>query len=211
MASKSSKQKKTKADKEVDNPTIMEDKIKTIVITTFSNVKYTNNYQDCILNDYINSHPKFMKKVHRLKCIQMKIGSIWQQVFGLVPWLDDMKNGHVSGLDLISNKKSMEYVGENICIELKNSYNTDNASSKKSNYNKLAQYAIKNKQFQPIYAVINCNSKNGKDEFINHKETGINIRYLSGEKLLKYIFADDYKKIMNVIKVYVNEYLETLE
>lgn len=58
---------------------------------------------------------------------QMKVGEIWQEALGSYNGWCNLKQGHESGLDIISHTKK-------IAIELKNRTNTDNASSKKPIY-----------------------------------------------------------------------------
>ncbi|NBV25373.1 MAG: Eco47II family restriction endonuclease [Proteobacteria bacterium] len=67
----------------------------------------------------------------------MKYGEIWQMVIGNYHKFIDLKTGHTSGLDILSTERK-------IVIELKNRYNTDNASSRKTNLDKLYKYKIKN-------------------------------------------------------------------
>ena len=61
---------------------------------------------------------------------QMKIGEIWQIIIGNYDGFTDLKVGHSSGLDILSTSRK-------IAIELKNRTNTDNSSSKKSNFDKI--------------------------------------------------------------------------
>lgn len=60
----------------------------------------------------------------------MKIGEIWQEIIGQYDTFTNLGRGHHTGLDILSNKRK-------IIIELKNRTNTDNASAKKSNLDKL--------------------------------------------------------------------------
>ena len=82
----------------------------------------------------------------------MKIGEIWQEVLGNYEGYTNLKSGHESGLDIISHNKK-------IAIELKNRTNTDNSSSKKSNFDKLANFKKKNPEYTCIYANINSDTK----------------------------------------------------
>lgn len=188
---------KLKLYKNVSNCTDIKENIKSIISDTFKSYKPKNTYNDCILEQMIKNNSEFFEKVHKLKFIQMSIGKIWQQVIGLLPHLIDVGNGHESGLDIITNKHSEIQ----FCMELKNAYNTDNASSKKANYDKLIKYSLTH-NCDAIYGIINCNSKDGKDKIIKHNN--VNIRYLSGLKLLDFIFESNYIKIINLISKYVN-------
>jgi len=70
-----------------------------------------------------------------LKVIQnkMKRGEIWQKIIGNYDEFIDLKIGHKTGLDILSNTRKL-------AIELKTRTNTDNASSKKSNLDKLSKF-----------------------------------------------------------------------
>lgn len=83
---------------------------------------------------------------------QMKIGKIWQEIIGSFNGFISLKNGNNTGLDIISDTKK-------IAIELKNRTNTDNASSKKSNLDKLSKFKQKNPEYICIYANINANTE----------------------------------------------------
>lgn len=54
---------------------------------------------------------------------QMKVGEIWQEIIGNYNEFINLKIGHETGLDILSNTRKL-------AIELKNRTNTDNASSK---------------------------------------------------------------------------------
>lgn len=83
---------------------------------------------------------------------QMKVGEIWQEVLGDYNGYVNIKIGHETGLDILSSSKK-------IAIELKNRTNTDNASSKKSNLDKLAKFKQANPDYVCIYANINADTK----------------------------------------------------
>jgi hypothetical protein len=82
--------------------------------------------------DYINN----LIKSHKIRQLQMKEGFIGEVLMGNFYNWTNLKQGHVSGLDI--QKK------DNSCIiELKNKYNTCNSSSLNSVLNKLALYKKK--------------------------------------------------------------------
>ena len=83
---------------------------------------------------------------------QMKVGEIWQEVLGTYDGFINLKVGHETGLDILSHTKK-------IAIELKNRTNTDNASSKKSNLDKLANFKKNNPEYICIYANINADTE----------------------------------------------------
>jgi len=164
--------------------------IEKYIESLFSNIelKNMNNINiDILDNDIIINKLKVAEKL--CKNIQMKYGELWQYVIGNYKYFTNLKNGHISGLDVISTNKK-------IIIELKNSFNTDNSSSRKTNYEKLLLYKKNNKDYTCIYGVINC--KKSESKIIKYKD--IDILYLSSEKLFEFVFEENSKKIVDFIK-----------
>lgn len=83
---------------------------------------------------------------------QMKVGEIWQEIIGNYNEFINLKIGHESGLDILSNTRKL-------AIELKNRTNTDNASSKKSNLDNLSKFKQENPEYICIYANINADTE----------------------------------------------------
>ena len=114
----------------------------------------------------------------KVKQHQMKQGEIWQVVLGEYKDCIDLKIGHETGLDILSNNRKF-------VIELKNRTNTDNASSKKSNLDKLAKFKKSNPDFVCIYANINADTVEktllGSSKKIMHD--GVEIEHLIGYKI----------------------------
>ena len=100
---------------------------------------------------------------------QMKVGEIWQEVLGNYNGCVNLKIGHETGLDILSHTKKF-------AIELKNRTNTDNASSKKTNLDKLAKFTPFNISNADIIQLI----------FLNHPQN--NILNPIGELLLIYFY-----------------------
>ena len=128
----------------------------------------------------------------------MKIGMIWQYAIGHYKDFKDLGIGHYTGLDVISKKRK-------IIIELKNRYNTDNASAKKSNFNKLAEFKLGTPNYICIYGIINDKTSDGKIEEITHNDQ--NIVIYSGNELLNFIFGEDKKYIIKLLQDIINEYV----
>jgi len=159
----------------------------------FKNSKYNDDIlEDILLDDLIRKEQEQIKFAKKLKQIQMNIGKIWQITIGNWKYFTDLGEGDISGLDVKSDKL-------NIIMEIKNRYNTDNASSRKTNYLKLASYKKANPEYICIYAVINDKKKLGKDEEITIENE--KIRYLSGDKLLSFIFNDNKNIILSNLKI----------
>ena len=128
------------------------------------------------------------------KQLQMKYGEIWQTVIGEYDTFEDLKVG--AGLDVLS-------VERKIAMELKNRYNTDNAASKKTNLDKLAQYKKENPEYQCIYGVINDKTIDGKIKSIYYNEQEIHC--YSGMKLFDHCFGKDRELVLYTVKKTVHD------
>jgi hypothetical protein len=105
-------------------------------------------------------------------------------------------------IDIISYTKK-------VVIELKNRTNTDNASSKKSNFDKLANFKKKNPEYTCIYANINANTEKktlkGMIKIIKHND--IEIQHQVCYLFLKFILQDDIDIIIDFVKNTINKYI----
>ena len=120
----------------------------------------------------------------------MKIGNIWQIAIGNYKDFKDLKTGHTSGLDILSEKNE-------IIMEIKNRYNTDNKSARDKNYDKLVAFKNKNPKYTCIYGIINDKKPLGCKKIIIHN--GVEIIYYSGRCFLKFIFGDNIDFILKFI------------
>ena len=140
------------------------------------------------------------------KQYQMKVGEIWQLVLGNYPGCVNLKNGHRSGLDIISDTRKF-------AIELKNRTNTDNASSRKSNLDKLSNYKKEHPDYACILGCINADTEkktlSGSKKEILHNS--VKIEYRVGYDLLRFILRDDVDKIIDFVKNRVKTYRFTIE
>jgi hypothetical protein len=159
----------------------------------FEKSKYNENIlQDRLLDCYIKKNEDVIKQSKKLKQLQMNIGKIWQITIGNYDKFTDLGEGNETGLDV----KSDELM---IIMEIKNRYNTDNASAKKSNFNKLTKFKNNNPLYKCIYAIINDKTEIGKEEKIIYNN--LEITYLSGNKLLDFIFGNNKDIIIkNLLK-----------
>ena len=132
---------------------------------------------------------------------QMKIGDIWQEVLGSYNGFINLKIGHKTGLDILSHTKK-------IAIELKNRTNTDNASSKKSNLDKLAKFKKNNPEYICIYANINDDTEEktliGSIKKILHND--VELEHHIGYEFLKFILGDDTDIIIQFVKDTIHKY-----
>lgn len=169
------------------------EKINYKITKLFEKSKYNDDIlHDRLLDCYIKKNEDIIKQSKKLKQLQINVGKIWQITIGNYNKFVDLGEGDKTGLDV----KSAEL---KIIMEIKNRYNTDNASARKSNYDKLAKFKNNNPEYKCIYAIINDKTHEGKEDIINHNNC--EIIYLSGEKLLDFIFGYDKKIIVgNLLK-----------
>lgn len=138
--------------------------------------------------------------VLREKQLQMKRGEIWQEMIGNYDGFINLKNGHESELDILSDTRK-------IIIELKTRTNTDNSSSRKTNFTKLSNYKKRKPDYRCIYANINTDEEKnfeGKIEKIQHN--GLEIEKLVGKKFLHFIFGEKTEEIINFTKNTIDKY-----
>lgn len=132
---------------------------------------------------------------------QMKVGEIWQEVLGNYNECINLKTGHDTGLDILSHTKKF-------AIELKNRTNTDNASSRKSNLDKLAKFKKNNLDYTCIYANINADTEkktlDGDIKKLLHND--VEIEHQIGYKFLKFILHNDTDLIINFVKTTIDKY-----
>jgi len=132
---------------------------------------------------------------------QMKVGEIWQEVLGSYNGFINLKIGHETGLDILSHTKKF-------AIELKNRTNTDNASSKKSNLDKLANFKKNNPEYICVYANINADTERktlqGSIKTIIHD--GVELQHHVGYEFLKFILGDHADVIIQFVKTTIDKY-----
>lgn len=132
---------------------------------------------------------------------KMKRGTIWQYALGNYKPFKDLGVGHITGLDLMSTERK-------IIVELKNRTNTDNASSRKANKDKLAKFKQQNPDHECIYGMINAKTKEetmkGKINILQHN--GVEIKEYIGMEFMRYILGEDTDSIMEFVKKTVDTY-----
>lgn len=159
--------------------------------------------KDILTYDILDTEKSKANKLLALKekQRQMKIGEIWQEVLGNYNGFNNLKIRHKTGLDILSHTKK-------IAIELKNRTNTDNASSKKSNLDKLANFKKNNPEYICIYANINDNTKkktlHGSIKKILHND--IELEHHIGYEFLKFILGNDTDLIIHFVKNTIDKY-----
>ena len=160
--------------------------------------------KDVLTYDVLDTEKSKKNKLLSLKekQRQMKIGEIWQEVIGNYKDLINLGIGHETGLDILSNIRKL-------AIELKNRTNTDNASSKKSNLDKLSKFKKENPEYTCIYANINDNTEKktlqGSNKKIMHN--GVEIEHQVGYQFLTFIFGEKTKEIIEFVKNTIDKYI----
>ena len=135
-----------------------------------------------------------LKHSLRHKQSTMKRGQIWQIAIGNYGTFEDLLIGHSTGLDVMSTHRK-------IAIELKNRTNTDNASSKKTNMDKLVRFKKQNPDYECIYGLLNdCTeekTRTGSRKPL--QRDGVEIMVYTGMELLHHVFGDDATGILHIL------------
>ena len=158
---------------------------------------------DVLTYDILDTDKSKINKLLALKekQRQMKVGEIWQEVLGSYNGFINLKIGHETGLDILSHTKK-------IAIELKNRTNTDNASSKKSNLDKLANFKKNNPEYICVYANINADTEKktlqGSIKKILHN--GLELEHQIRYEFLKFILGHDTDIIIQFVKNTIDKY-----
>ncbi len=145
-----------------------------------------------------------IKKIERrMKQLSMKRGNVYQYAIGLLPDYINLKQGHQTGMDLLS-------VNRHEIIELKSRTNTDNSGSRKTKFDLLAKFKHNHPTFTCIYACINADTqyktKNTTKQMIIHNGQEIEIH--TGHKFLEHVFGDEFQNVVNFIKARMNLKIE---
>ena len=137
----------------------------------------------------------------KVKQLRMKNGEIWQEAIGSYKDSINLKNGHVTGLDILSEKRKF-------IAELKNRTNTDNASSKKTNFDKLAKFKTEHPEYTCIYANINDDTeeKSSQTTVKKFQHNGVELEQHIGYQFLTYIFGDDTNAVVEFLKTTIDKY-----
>jgi hypothetical protein len=163
----------------------------------------SRNENDVLTYDILDTEKSKTNKLLALKekQRQMKVGEIWQEVLGSYNGFINLKIGHETGLDILSHTKK-------IAIELKNRTNTDNASSKKSNLDKLSNFKKNNPEYICVYANINADTEKktlqGTIKKILHN--GVELEHHIGYGFLKFVLGNDTDVIIQFVKHTIDKF-----
>ena len=130
----------------------------------------------------------------------MRQGFIWQHAIGT--WKDnqDLMVGDPTGLDVVNHV-------EKYIVEVKNRTNTDNASSRKSNFDKLANFKRANPEYTCIYATINADTetKSINATVKKFKHDGVELEQHTGHQFLRFVFGGETDAVIEFIKTKIDE------
>jgi hypothetical protein len=132
---------------------------------------------------------------------QMKVGEIWQVTLGNYNTFEDLGIGHETGLDIRSPTRK-------IIAELKNRTNTDNASSRKANRDKLVRFKQQHPDYECIYGMINDTTAEktlqGAIKTVQHD--GVEIKEYVGMEFIRYILGEDTESLIEFVKQNIDQY-----
>lgn len=162
----------------------------------FLDIKLTSNVCTDKVLDNVLKHTygydmeALMNIIHFVKVSQMNTGAFMQEMLGSFPGWESLGVGHETGLDLYNKSRK-------IYVELKNRYNTDNASAKAKNFEKLA--VQKRNGFRAVYGIVNDKTTEGIKKDITFND--VTIEYISSDMLFAEItgiknFSDVLSKLI---------------
>lgn len=167
----------------------------------FENEDNDDLIDDILLTDIIKKNKDEFKTYKKISQLFQKTGKIWEIMIGnfeSYAKIDSKVNK--SGLDIINIKEKQIF-------ELKNRYNTCNSSSKDKCYSKLSKFKKENSDYEVYFAYINVKNENDNvDKKIIYEDS--EIRILSGKKLLKHIFNEDYMIIIDTVQKIIGFFLK---
>ena len=164
---------------------------------------YSRPVSEKLSYDILDTPESIQKRLSALQETQrrMKNGEIWQAVLGNYNGFRDLRIGHPTGLDILSDDRK-------IIIELKNRTNTDNSSSKKTKFDQLAAYKTEHPEYTCIYANVNEDTEEktltGFVKKIIHND--VEIEHQTGYAFLKFILGDDMDFIIQFVKSTIAKY-----
>jgi len=140
----------------------------------------TQPIQDVILRGKFDN---LQANAFRLNRIRSRLGRAWEFVF------TDF------GFNLVNNVIDVINPNRLIALELKNSWRTDNANSKKCVFDKLKTYKRNNPNYTVVYGAINY-----KPQIPGKHEIKENIHFMYGDVFLNYIFGMRKDNVINTLR-----------
>ena len=129
------------------------------------------------------------KQLLQQKQIDMIQGALWQKVFGCVDGMTDLGRGHWSGVDLYCRQKKQYF-------EIKNSYRSDNSSSRSAKEQLLCRIKEQHPDHTCIYGIVN-----GSTRHTVKKINGMEIHFVSGDELFRLVFGEDWRDIVRFVRL----------
>lgn len=169
--------------------TSLEQRIKNEIVnifTSFDFEKQRKSYFNILDTDEDrNNRQKLLKQ----KQIDMIQGLLWQKIFGCVDGMTDLGIGHWSGLDLHCSHKKQYF-------EIKNSYRSDNSSSRSTKEQLLCRIKKQYPDHMCIYGIVN-----GTTRHTIKKVDGVDIHVVSGDELFRLVFGKDWQEIVRFVQL----------
>ena len=124
--------------------------------------------------------------------ISQQLGTFWQELLSNAHGYEDLGTGHASGCDLINHRRLH-------IIELKNKYNTMNASAYHGVNTKMLRYMKEHPGYTGIIGIINDRTREGRDTVNRY-----GIREITGQKLIEFLFAGEamVPAVENLVEMY---------
>lgn len=166
--------------------------IKDIFSSFDFNVEKEKIFTTILDTDIDNANRKQLLKQRQIDMCQ---GHLWQKVFGCMDDITDLGTGHYTGLDLYSEKRKLYF-------EIKNSYHTDNSSSRKRKEQLLCQVKKQYPDHTCIYGVVNDTTSKKVCKTIQ----GVEIWYVSGNELFQLVFGNHWKEMVCFVQFCYEKY-----
>lgn len=163
-----------------------------------SKIKPKDDYYDLLMTE---DEIKLIHETNHIKQKQMINGYCWEQATGT--WED--WETVTDNCDLIPDGNKIDVISRKYkkAMEIKNRWNTMNSSSTTHTLDTLCKFKEKNPEYEIILANIHDKTKEKSQDIIkihiyNKKE--YKYRYLTGKKLLFFIFGKYWEVVLNCMK-----------
>ena len=153
---------------------IQKTNIEQIFLNTFKSPQKTHMSPDAVLTPLFNQLPIEVNNYLKMVKLSTNMGRFYENLFC---YLCDFQKPK-KDFDLIDTK-------ENIYIELKSKYSTDNHNSKDSKFHHLGKFQTQNPNFEVIYMCLNDN-RCLKTRNVNYKHI-YGHRIITGTKAWEYL------------------------
>jgi hypothetical protein len=162
-----------------------------MLIEHFSRISNDIEIDDLFLQNRIDIETK-KRSYKKMQQTFQRIGKAWEIILSCCEGFQK-----ISQIDFVNKERK-------IYIELKNRYNTDNSSSKKTNLHKLSKFKQKNQEYTCIYGVINAKNKSYSKKHIDMYNN--EILELHQNSFFDEIFGIHTSDILNFVNKFTEKY-----